>query len=67
MSGESDTEVQALARSLLILYEQALRLRQVDTAENLLCALEELAAGEEDCCALRDRAYLEIGHREANM
>jgi hypothetical protein len=65
MGSKPDTGLLGLGRGLLRLYEQALRLRQFDTAEHLLRALEGLATREEDCCALRDCGYLQIGSGKA--
>jgi hypothetical protein len=49
MSMDFDRELEKLAGEILVAYNHAARLRQKDTAELLLEALEELA-GEASCC-----------------
>jgi hypothetical protein len=49
MSMDFDRELEKLAGEILVAYNHAARLRQKDTAELLLQALEELASGA-FCC-----------------
>jgi hypothetical protein len=61
MDHEPDARLQALARGVLMLYKQAVRMGEQGVAEHLLAALEELARCDRACSAMRDDAYLLIG------
>jgi hypothetical protein len=60
MGHKPDNTPQELSRDLLRVYEHAVRQRDLDAAEHVLCALEAMARSDADCQAVLELAYLQM-------
>ena len=67
MNRECEQASTELGEKVLMVFEYAIRHRQANVAEHLLCALEELARTKMECRATLDRAYLLVGRSDLSQ